>query len=199
MLAGELYRDAGERIELTGQDCMRAAKGALTDARRVAALRERVGIAASIQNEAELRRAFAKAGEHRLGRARDMYAASFRAYLDAVALAPSDLRALNDCALVAVYHIGSERDRAESLLRRCVALGADQVADPGLTAERRNQVLAAWGDAHQNLGKLYLERFDRPDRAETWFKKALEIGPYPRPEVTEFYLPRCAELLRARR
>ena len=50
----------------------------------------------------------------------------------------------------------------------------------------------AYGDAHQNLGTLYLEYENDPRTARVWFEKSLEIGPYPRPIVTEEYLPRCA-------
>jgi hypothetical protein len=54
-------------------------------------------------------------------------------------------------------------------------------------------LLETWGDAHQLLGELELEHRDRPQRARRWFERCLEIGPLPRPEVSEYYLPRCLE------
>lgn len=49
----------------------------------------------------------------------------------------------------------------------------------------------AWGDAHQNLGVLYQTITDEPARAKRWYAKSVEIGPYPRPFITESLIPAC--------
>ena len=69
-----------------------------------------------------------------------------------------------------------------------------------LTEEERFALTEAWGDAHQNLGVLYWDENNGrrdPARAIPWLEKSVEIGPVPRPEVTEQYLPECRAALGA--
>ena len=114
---------------------------------------------------------------------------SAEAYRAAAELAPEDVRIVNDAALVLVYYLHTDLDRARAMLERCVELGARQVQDPGLDKEALWALKNAWGDAHQNLGVLHAEFLGDKAQAITYFNKAVEIGPEPRPDVTSIWLP----------
>jgi len=191
--AGFFHRDAADRLaSISAIDCEHAAKGELTDPARLAELLDDAGLRGPVPDDAaERARLFERAAEACRTRSKAMFETSYAAYLEAARLAPDDVRVLNDCALVAVYHLGRDLDRAEEYLQRCVELGGAQLADPDLDEDAREALTEAWGDAHQNLGVLYLEYKNDPETARGWFEKSLEIGPYPRPIVTEEYLPRC--------
>jgi len=149
-------------------------------------LRERADV--RVPDEAEARRALAD----QLGqRAREAMERSYAAYLDASRLAPDDVRTINDTALVAIYHLHRDLDRAEEMLRRCVELGGAQIEAGGLDAKALYELENAWGDAHQNLGVLACVHRNAPADALPWFAKAREIGPDPRPVLDEYWLPLC--------
>jgi hypothetical protein len=61
--------------------------------------------------------------------------------------------------------------------------------DPALDKEALWALKNAWGDAHQNLGVLHAEFRKDKAQAITYFNKAVEIGPEPRPDVTSIWLP----------
>ena len=109
----------------------------------------------------------------------------------AAELAPEDVRILNDTALLLVYHLHRDWDRAAELLTRAVELGQKQLENAELTKSQRTELESAWGDAHENLGVLHLEHEHDPAAARRWFQRAVEIGPDPRPRVVEHWLPQC--------
>src|SRR5689334_7033778 len=81
-----------------------------------------------------------------LARARETMERSYRAYQDAVALAPEDVGFVNDCALILVYHLQRDTDQAEAMLRRAIELGEAQLpalvraaSEEGLDAEQKSQ------------------------------------------------------------
>ena len=193
--AGFFLRDAADRLEsVTAVDCERAARGELTDADTLAALLTAAGLPADVPTDALLReQLFTRAAATCRERALTMFETSYEAYLKAAELAPDDIRVLNDTALIAVHHLGRDLERAEAYLKRSVELGAQQLEVTELEGEELDALTEAWGDAHQNLGTLYLDFENDPQTARVWFEKSLEIGPFPRPIVTEEYLPRCAE------
>lgn len=196
--AGELFRDSGERVQGVGIDCVKIGRGKISDARRIRELRERVAIDPLITSRDALRREFERKGEHWQNRARVLFEESYRAFLDAVALAPDDMRTLADCAAIPLYHLKTDLERAERLLRKAVLLGENGAAGATLDEATAKARLEAWGDAHQYLGKLYLEHKQDPRTARAWFQKSLEIGPDPRTEITEKYLPLCEKQLQAK-
>jgi tetratricopeptide (TPR) repeat protein len=192
--AGELHLSSGERMQQIGEDCKRASKGKIQDERRLRELRQRIDMDANITSEEKVRSEFKRKGERWIDHAQDQFATSYACFRDAVAIAPDDVRTLTDCAKVAVTHLDNEFERAEGFLRRAVQLGETHVDDPALSPEQRQALRAAWGDAHQYLGKLYLEHRHDPRAARAWFQKSVEIDP-PRPEVTDNYLPACEKAL----
>jgi tetratricopeptide (TPR) repeat protein len=191
--AGFLARDAATAYEDLADSYCRAARGTLDDpgslARLSAALPPEAASLDPVQRSELFR---ARAAELR-GAALAWMERSGAAYGEARRLAPTDVRVINDAALVFVYYLHRELDRSEQWLLEAVQLGEAQLAAAeALDDERRYDLLNAFGDAHENLGVLFLEHRGDPERAESWFRRALEIGPDPRPVVLEYWLPRVA-------
>ncbi|QDU85929.1 hypothetical protein Pla163_30760 [Planctomycetes bacterium Pla163] len=130
------------------------------------------------------------AARERFARALEIMERSAAAYARAAELLPDDVRVINDAALVHVYYLHTELDRAEELLLRAVELGASQLEADDLPADERPILTEAWGDAHENLGVLWLEHEGDADVARTWFERAVEIGPNPRPMITQVWFAR---------
>jgi len=156
---------------------------------------------AAVDLESRGRAACARApaeAEQLLARARDLMEKSYRAYQDAVQLAPEDVGLLNDCALILVYHLQRDPDEAERMLRRAIELGEQQLPElaralgaEGLDGEQksRNQLaqqrlVSAVGDAWQNLGVLYLTLRGDARSALEFLEKCRGKGPDPRQDVT---------------
>jgi len=77
---------------------------------------------------------------------------------------------------------------------RAIELGAEQKNDPDLSPEELDSLLEAWGDAHQNMGLVYLTLKGDPQTARGWFEQAFEIGPRPRVDrgwIEHVALPAC--------
>jgi tetratricopeptide (TPR) repeat protein len=186
-LAGVHLRDASDRLRVESEDLGKAALGEIADERRVAELARSAGLGASI-DPAALR----AAGEERAARAERLLESSYGAFLEAAAIAPDDLRVLNEAARLAVY-LRRDLERAERMLLRVVDLGERQVDDPALEGEEQLARREAWGDAHQTLGILYLEHRKDPKTALRWFERSLEIGPVSRAGLVDYYLQRCRQ------
>ncbi len=184
--AGLFHRDACVVLELESEARVRAAEGFQYDPE----LRQEVAVEVSVEEAAELRAQAAE--QHAL--AKEHAQKSYRAYQAAARLASEDVRVLNDAALVMVYHIREDVAEMEGLLARAIELGALQIADPELSPEELDALLEAWGDAHQNMGLVYLTLKDDPATARGYFERAFEIGPRPRVDrrwVEERALPAC--------
>ena len=128
----------------------------------------------------EERRELAERSERLLSRARELMQRSYSAYAEASRLSPDDVRVINDTGLVMTYYVRTNVEEAERYLRRAVELGAEQLEDTALEGEDLVDLQEAWGDAHQNLGVLYLTLRNDPEKAREWFEKCVEIGPRPR-------------------
>ena len=129
--------------------------------------------------------------------ARDRMERSYRAYQDAVALAPEDVRLLNDCALILANYLQRDADEAERMLRHAIELGEQQLpglakaaAEAGLDAEEKSrralaqqELVSAVGDAKQNLGVVYLTLRGDAKTALDFLEACRGMGPDPRPEV----------------
>ncbi|QDU69008.1 hypothetical protein [Engelhardtia mirabilis] len=185
--AGFLNRDAATALANMGERYCRAAKGEIDDpdmvARIVATLESTEGLTPEQIDDLLV----AKSREY-AARARATMVRSSEAYRDAARLSPDDVRIINDTALVFVYYLHSDLEFAEGLLMRAVALGEEQLAAGGLDEQQLYELKNAWGDAHENLGVLWLEHRQDLDQAEAWFRGAAEIGPDPRPIVDEYWL-----------
>lgn len=128
-------------------------------------------------------------------RAREHMEKSLVAYVDAARLAPEDVRIVNDTGLIMTYYTRRDPERAEEYLLRAVELGTRQVEESTLSEDEHEALLEAWGDAHQNLGVLYLTMKDDPQSAIEWFEKSVEIGPVPREMVTRYWIPAAQRAL----
>jgi len=129
----------------------------------------------------EARRAELAAQSDELERqARIVMAACVDAYKACADLAPDNIRWVNSYALILVYHYPSRVEEAERLLLHCVEVGAEQLANPALSAEERDSLAEGWGDAHQNLGMIELVHRHDPAKALEWFGRCFDIGPRPR-------------------
>ena len=121
-----------------------------------------------------------RAGGEIPAEARRAWEKSYRAYLKAVEYCPDDPRILNDCALVQVFHLGTEIDKAEKMLIRARNLGLSMIeAEKGSwTEDRRKFLEEAVGDAWSNLGLLYRRYRNDPVKAEACQAEANKY--YPR-------------------
>ena len=113
---------------------------------------------------------------------------SWEAYLRAVEYAPQDVRIINDCALMQVYHLQDELDRARQLLERALATGESQLAEMGPEPDEveRFPVAQAMGDAWENLGYMAYHLTGDMDRARDCFEHSLASDSGYRPAVLEF-------------
>lgn len=120
-----------------------------------------------------------------------LFEESYAAYEKAVALSPQDVRLVNDCALILLYHLDRDLDRAEAMFRQAADLGEKALAQAGLDPSREEELRSATGDAFQNLGVLFAEKKRDGFGARPFFLKSVELGPMERPQV-QWYLNRLA-------
>jgi tetratricopeptide (TPR) repeat protein len=186
--AGLFHRDAAVEAELVARACCDGAAGTLEESADLADLRERAGIEAAEGSPEEAASLHALA-DRLLAEAQGHMRRSYSAYRRASSLAPDDVRVVNDTALIPIYHLYRDLDWAESELLRLVELGERQLESEELTEEERRDLMEAWGDVHQNLGVLNFHLKSDPEGARHWFERAVEIGPDPRPLVSDGYLP----------
>jgi|GEM_PF-3648555 len=117
--------------------------------------------------------------------AEEIFEESWRAYLEAVALAPRNARIVNDAALIQVYHLRTELDRARAMLFRAIEIGEEQLAALGAApdeAERYSLALAV-GDTWQNLGYLAQHVDNDFDKAAEYYRASITTNSGPRPAV----------------
>lgn len=158
-------------------------------------LEQRIQSGSSSLSEAQ-REAMRTEADRLFARARELMERSYQAYVEASKLAPQEVRIINDTGLILTYYLQRDVEAAESYLRRAVGLGSRQVENTELDEDARFELLNAWGDAHQNLGYLYLTQKNDAAKAREWFEKSVEIGPDPRPLVNQRFLPDCDRALR---
>ncbi len=104
------------------------------------------------------------------------YEQSFAAYERCIALAPDNARYVNDTALILLYHLDRDLDRAEQLFRRAIALARHALDNPFLDDAARDGHLLACTDAMLNLS-LLLARSGRLDQAATQLDELLALSP----------------------
>jgi tetratricopeptide (TPR) repeat protein len=187
--AGFFNRDAAVALESAAQAFCRAAAGQ-ADQAQISELRRSAEVAPELYGTEAEKRQFRERANALLERARATMRASADAYLRAAELAPEDARVQNDTGLVFVHYLHTDLERAEAFLREAVRLGEAQLAETDPEDEGFTALTEAYGDAHENLGVLQLEFLDNPEAARNYFERSVEIGPYERPIVTRYYLPR---------
>jgi tetratricopeptide (TPR) repeat protein len=210
--AGFILRDAATALDDEARQLCALARGAIFAPEAASELRAAAGLPGATgatgateasPDAAGERSALLRAANERIERAIPLMERSYVAYRDAAALAPSDVRIVNDTALILVYYLHRELDHAEQLLRSCVEMGKTQVdelqaklAAEDLDAAQRDaldqslyELENAWGDVFQNLGILELVHRGNPAGARAFFERSLEIGPGPRPDITSFIYP----------
>jgi tetratricopeptide (TPR) repeat protein len=193
--AGRLYRAIAEEAHANAEDFQLAADDRIREPRRLLALRDRAGIDATIPLGPRLQTELRVRAEDQRKRAQKGFENAYKALLDASRLAPDNVRVMADAALIAVEYLRSDTEIARGLLRTAIALGDKQLANPALSERDRARLKEAWGDAHEYMGLLYLERDGDPRRALEYFQRSLDIGPSPRPSVSDTYIPRCQKAL----
>jgi tetratricopeptide (TPR) repeat protein len=192
--AGLFARDLADKLAGNADDLARASRGEIRDPARLAELRAAAQLPRTGADDEASRRALARAADALRAKATRLFEQSFAAYERAAELAPEDVRILNDVALIQVYYLKRDWERARAWLLRAVELGERQLADTTLAKDKRFELENAWGDAHENLGVLALEHDHDVAAARKWFQRAVEIGPDPRPKVTDVWLKQCDEL-----
>jgi len=150
------------------------------------------------------RKALEQGAAAALALADELMERSYAAYVDAAELAPDNVRIVNDTGLIMTYYLRTDAETAERYLLRAIELAPAQLeraraaaAEEGIDeaeSEQRQLDLAglteAYGDAHENLGILYLTLKNEPAVAKAWFEKAVAIGPQ-REWVASVVLPLC--------
>jgi tetratricopeptide (TPR) repeat protein len=190
--AGFFHRDLATSIEFTARQLCRAAAGEEQEPDRLDELRDAAKVAPELYGTEAEKRIFREQSEAMLVRAKAEMERSRDAYERALELAPDDVVVLNDSALIYVYYLHTNLELAEQRLLRAIERGEALLADPDLPQEERDVLTVPYGDAHENLGVLYIEHREDAERARMYFEKAVEIGPGPRPIVTDYYLPICS-------
>lgn len=126
--------------------------------------------------------------------ARAMFTRSHATYLRAVDLAPHDVRLRNDAALVAIHHLGTDRERSRSLLTSAIADGAARLRDDtSIDARARAELEEAVGDCHENLALWHLQAGDAP-AARAAAARSLQFPPYERRAGARRHLEAASKL-----
>lgn len=198
--AGYFLREAAVELEREGRNLCEAAAGRVADPEALARLRGLAGLGAPGDDPATDHFALVEAAAGRFERARAVMERCLAAYEIGATLAPDDVRIVNDLALILIYYLHRDLERAETLLQHGVEVGREQVraaeAELAAAPEDRKAELgtrlfdlrSAWGDCHENLGMLrYVYEHDGA-AALPWLEKAVEIGP-ARPPLTAGLLP----------
>ncbi len=170
-----------------------ASRGEVLDPQRLERLRRLARTRPSEDGTPSERARFGRTAESRRASAAESYAVSWRSYLRAIEAAPQDVRLAAEAARVAIRHTGADLERAESLLRNAVESANAQRQLGDLKPAELDQLLVAWAFAEQVLGEFELDTRRNPAAAETHFRAALDISPYPLPHVSEILLKRAIE------
>lgn len=201
--AGFFHRDAGENLRQLSVLFASNTENLAPD--RLAQLRWIAGVSEGDAGTDAEKNAFAKASTELMERAQEHFDSSYEAYTVAAALSPEDVRVVNDTALIAVYYLlvrddlqGQERaqlmDVTREQLERCLVLGEEQL-QAEMPEDVRLALQEAWGDAYQNLGHFHKDYTGEHALALELLRKSVEIGPRPRPAVTDFMIPECEAAL----
>lgn len=118
-----------------------------------------------------------------LAQAMDLWERSYLYYQSAAKLSPEDPRIVNDCGLMLIYHLNRDFDNARALFEQAIKVGQSELdALPAkASAEQRQFLEEAIGDAWQNIGVLMSRHLHRPfDQVKPFLQKAVTF--YPKEE-----------------
>lgn len=124
-------------------------------------------------------------------KARECFEASYRHYQRVSELSPDEPRLINDTALILLYHLHRDLDKAEAMFRRSIELGEDKLSDLGGSRPEPDEqdpdskkAVSDWdyyseatGDACQNLALLLWERQGESKDIRKYAMRALELDP----------------------
>lgn len=123
-------------------------------------------------------------------KARACFELSYQCYEKACRLMPDEPRLLNDTALILLYHLNRDLDRAEAMFQKSIDLGEAKLAQLGPRPEddeshpENQAAAAAWdyfaeafGDAHQNLALLLWQKGGESAEIRKLLEKSLEYDP----------------------
>lgn len=192
--AGFFARDAAVELEAEGRDMCLLASGGLADDRRVEELRALAGLPETAGDAQVERELLIHESASRFERARALAEESYASYKHAAELEPTDVRIVNDTALIQVYYLHAELDAARSYLERAIELGEAQLAaiDAGTAELDEDSLFAlteAYGDALQNMGVLHMMLLDDAAGALPYLEASRDVGPIPRPLITNALIP----------
>ena len=105
-------------------------------------------------------------------RGREHYEDAYRSYQKAVELLPGEPRAINDCALMLVYHLDRDEDLALAMFDKAIEIGTGMLADGAGDADP--DLAVAVGDAWQNIGFVHAKH-GRWEKAAAANRTALEV------------------------
>jgi hypothetical protein len=110
--------------------------------------------------------------------AKALWERSYAAYEKAVRLSPDDVRIVNDCGLMLLYHLDRDLPRARELFERAIAM-------PATTDHAtRERVEEAVGDAYQNIAVLLRDKQRQPAAAwRSFCEQAVQYFPQQRREA----------------
>lgn len=111
-----------------------------------------------------------------LARETGQYEDSLAAYERCLALEPDNARYVNDTALILLYHLDRDLERAESMFERSIALGRRACGNPFIDDAAREENFLAYTDAMLNLA-LLRARDGRLDAATALLDELLALSP----------------------
>ncbi len=121
-------------------------------------------------------------------RAMEIYREAWQAYLKASELSPEDPRIVNDTALIQIYHLRDELERAERLEWQAIHAGEAQLEAMGPEPDERDRfpVAQAVGDAYQNLAYLEYHLRQRMELAREYFTRSIATDSGDRQQMQEY-------------
>ena len=202
--AGLFLRDAAVSLESEARRLCKAANGGYKTGETLDEVRKLAEIDPILRGTDAERAAFRREADARFAEATDLMNRSWVAYQIAADLLPDNVMVVNDAGLVPAYYLHTDLDKSKALLERAIELGNEQVpalrerlanAPEAEWADLKSELLEleeAWGDAFQNLGVLYWLHEDDDERALSYLRRSVEIGPTERttrPSLTNTLIP----------
>jgi tetratricopeptide (TPR) repeat protein len=99
--------------------------------------------------------------------AQELYEQSYKAYSRAAELDTTNVRLLNDRALIAIHYLERDWDENKTILDRAIELGEQQLKDfPAADPQGKKTLDEALGDAYENLALWHLKHSNDAAKAK---------------------------------
>ena len=106
--------------------------------------------------------------------AMELYEQSYKAYSRAAELDGTNVRLLNDRALIAIHYLERDWDENKTILDRAIELGEQQLKDfPAADPQGKKTLDEALGDAYENLALWHLKHSDDGQKAKAAAEQSL--------------------------